>query len=253
MTSPGQPAFPRVALDWLTPTGLEQSARLLVVGRSTAPVAAALAADGRALVAVDASRAGLRTLLARAPRALPVVAQPTRLPFVPTAFDAVYLHQCFHLLPASAVLAECARVLVPDGCLALSWTTRDDSVPWVRRLIALMRAVDPGAMAGDYGTEAAGVLADNPFFYDVEHRSHRLWVPISRVDLLEMVANRFPDLPNEELSGLMGRVGALYESSARVPEPLLLPYQVACWRARVDHTEFTSQLRLPDDGLPIHL
>ena len=36
-------------------------------------------------------------------------------------------------------------------------------------------------------------------------------------------------------------------------EPLLLPYQVRCWLAEVDHTELTAPLDLPDDGLQITL
>ena len=35
-------------------------------------------------------------------------------------------------------------------------------------------------------------------------------------------------------SRLMSDVGELYATSARVPEPLLLPYRVVCWRAVVD-------------------
>ncbi len=249
-----QPAFPAAALDWLLPAPHAQ-ARSLLLGRATAPIAVALArrpdAAG-AFVAADPSRAGLRTLLAVAPAAIPTVAHPTRLPFVPTAFDAIFVHQSFHTV-APSVLPEFARVLRPGGHLAISYLTRDDSVPWVRRLAALMQEVDPTAMQGAYGTESVDAVAASPFFPTVEHRAFRLWVPIARVGLLDMVAKRFPDLEPGRLTALMVAVGELYESSARAPEPLLLPYQVACWRAQVDHDEFTSQLQLPDDGLAIRL
>lgn len=253
MTSASSPAFPAAALDWLAPRPTGRRPRSLLLGRATAPVAALLAAGGDPLVAADASRAGLRPLLARAPRALPIVARPERLPFVPTSFDAVWIHQSFHTLLANAVLPELARVLVPGGHLAISYTVRDDTVPWVRRLAALVQTVDPRAMTGDHGMESVDAVAASPFFETLETRSFRLWLPISRIALLTMVAARFPDHPAEELAPLMVGVGELYESSARVPEPLLLPYRVACWRARVDHDEFTSQLRLPDDGLTISL
>lgn len=253
MTPASTPAFPAAALDWLSPRPPGRRPRSLLLGRATAPVAAQLARSDDPLVAVDPSQAGLRALLRRAPRALPMVARPERLPFVPTAFDVVWIHQSFHTLLANAVLPELARVLVPGGHLAISYTTRDDSVPWVRRLAALVRTVDPGAMTSDYGIESVDAVAASPFFEALERRNFRLWIPIARIDLLNMVAARFPDLPQDELAPLMVAVGELYESSARVPEPLLLPYQVACWRARVDHDEFTSQLRLPDDGLRISL
>lgn len=252
MTSPGLPAIPEAAIAWLCPRPVAES-RVLVLGRASAPVAEALAAARASLVATDTSRGGLRTLMHRAPVALPTVARPDRLPFIPCAFDAVFIHQWFQDLDAAAVLPELARVLAPAGHLALSWTIRDDSVPWVRRLATLMRSVDPTVMTGDYGTHTTEALDDSPFFTDVELRRHRLWVPIARVDLLAMVANRFPDLEPDRLAELLADVGALYEASARPPTPLLLPYAVACWRARVDHSEFTSQIRLPDEGLPISL
>ena len=72
MTASSQPAFPSAAIQWLTPTVHEP--RLLVLGRSGAPLMTALAAVTGRLVACDTSRGGLRTLLARAPGALPAVA-----------------------------------------------------------------------------------------------------------------------------------------------------------------------------------
>lgn len=253
MTSAGSPAFPPAALDWLSPRPAGRRPRSLLLGRSSAPVAALLAHTGDPLVAVDPSRAGIRALLARAPRALPTVARPERLPFVPTSFDTVWIHQSFHRLLPNPVLPELARVLVPGGHLAISYIVRDDSVPWVRRLAALVRQVDPTAMSSDQGVDSVAAIAESPFYEALERRSFRVWIPIARIGLLNMVAARFPDLPSDELAPLMVAVGDLYESSARVPEPLLLPYRVECWRAGVDHDEFTSQLRLPDDGLTIAL
>lgn len=252
MSSPGLPAYPDAALEWLVPGPLAE-ARILVLGRSGAPVIEALAPTRATLFATDGSRAGIRTLLHRAPRALPTVARAERLPFAPCSFDAVVVHQSLHTLDLPVVLPEIARVLAPGGRMTASWTIRDDSVPWVRRLAGLMREVDPSAMTGDYGTSAVAALDETPYFTDVEHRGHRLWVPISRVDLMEMVANRFPQLEPDRLSTLLDAVGALYESSARPPTPLLLPYQVACWRATVDHSEFTSQLDPPTEGLRLSL
>lgn len=251
MSATTQPAFPQAALEWLAPT-TTASRRVLLLGRTAAALAAPLAASTPDMVACDTSRAGVRTLLNRAPRALPTVARPERLPFAPLAFAVVHVHQSLHTLVPDA-LASIARVLAPGGHLAVSYTVRDDSVPWVRRLTALLRDVDPDAMAGAYGTDSVDRLSASPWFADVAERSHRLWVPISRVDLLGMVARRFPDLDQDRLSQLMADVGALYENSARVPEPLLLPYRVACWRATVDHSELSAPLELPDEGLRIRL
>ena len=246
------PALPDAAIEWMAHRPAARRPRGLLLGRASSPVATLVARSGDPLVAADPSTAGVRALLRRAPHAVPTVARPERLPFVPTSFDTVWVHQAFHTL-IPAVLPEIARVLVPGGHLAVSYLARDDSVPWVRRLAALLQAVDAHAMSSDYGMGAVDLVAESPFFTDLERRNFRLWVPVSRIDLLNMVARRFPALPQAELATLMVAVGQLYESSAREPQPLLLPYQVACWRARVDHDEFTSQLRLPDEGLSIPL
>ena len=42
---------------------------------------------------------------------------------------------------------------------------------------------------------------------------------------------------------LMSEVGALYDTSARTPDPLMLPFQTSCWRVKVDH----SKLVITDD------
>jgi hypothetical protein len=58
-------------------------------------------------------------------------------------------------------------------------------------------------------------------------------------------------LDAESREQLLNQVGALYDSSARAPEPLLLPFQTSCWRSVVDH----SQLAVDDaeDALQIRL
>lgn len=250
MTVPSRRAFPEAAIDWLVD---RHHARVLTLGRGAGALLPSLVARGHAVTSVAEDPGDVHTLVRRAQRILPLAARPDHLPLVPAAFDAVLVHQGLHELPLPQALGEAARVLRPDGHLAVSYTMRDDSVPWVRRLAALLHGVDPAAMTSDYGSSSVEVLAASPFFPDVEHRSFRLWVPVSRIDLMTMVAGRFPDLAEDRLSDLMRDVGTLYETSARAPQPLLLPYQVACWRARVDHDEFTSQLALPDEGLSIPL
>lgn len=252
MSTLGAQAFPDAACEWLAPDHTD-SPRFLVFGRTTSPLLKRLTQTSDDVAIADTTPAGVRSLVRQAPRAVPAVANPSALPFIPCTFDAVFCHQNLHTYPVEAALEEFARVLAPGGRIAVSWTVRDDSVPWVRRLSALMQAVDPEAMRGDYGTAAAGALESSPFFSNVEHRNVRLWVPIARVDLLDMVAQRFPNLDPNRRTTLMAKVGELYESSARPPAPLLLPYQVSCWRADVDHTEFTSSIDVPDLGLPISL
>ncbi len=249
MTVLSQPTFPESALDWLAGS---PTSRLLALGRACAPLLGRLEDRGHHLTANDPDPSGVRLLLAHAPRALPTVSEASRMPFVPHAFDVVLVNQSFHTIGAPAALPELARVLRPGGHLSVAYTIRDDSVPWVRRLVTLMREIDPEAMTGDYGSESVDALADSPHFPEVERQNFRLWTPISRRGMLDMVARRFPNLDVDRRAELLDAVADLYDGAARF-ESLCLPYQVACWRAWVDHSEFTSGLALQDDGLSITL
>jgi hypothetical protein len=59
------------------------------------------------------------------------------------------------------------------------------------------------------------------------------------------------ELDPDVRANLLREVGALYDSSARAPEPLMLPYQASCWRAKVDHAGLV--LDEDTDALEIHL
>ena len=129
-------------------------------------------------------------------------------------------------------------MLRPGGHLAVAYNTRDDTVPWVRRLTGLLQQADPDAMRGDFGADSVNQVADSPYFGPLERRNFRNWVPITRRRLLAMVERRpaVRALDPEAREELLDEVGQLYDSSARAPDPLLLPFQASCWRAEVDHS-----------------
>ena len=108
-------------------------------------------------------------------------------------------------------------------------------------------------MIGDYGRDTISALQDSAYFPHVEERNFRNWLPIDRDGLLAMVRRRpaIARLPQDRLDSLLADVGAIYDASARAPEPLLLPFQAACRRAWVDHSDLTQPL--DTDGLRISM
>ena len=56
-------------------------------------------------------------------------------------------------------------------------------------------------------------------------------------------ARQWPGWTLPRGAGWYAEVGALYDDYARVPDPLMLPFQTSCWRAEVDH----SKLVIDDD------
>ena len=95
---------------------------------------------------------------------LHVVGQVESMPYLSCHFDVVTASQTLHHFAPGLALTEIARVLKPGGHLAVAYNTRDDTVPWVKRLIALMHRSDPEAMRGDFGVESVQALIDSPYF-----------------------------------------------------------------------------------------
>ena len=252
MTNGRSAAFPSTAVDWLAPA---RPGPVLAIGKASGATANRLAHHDSPTTITDKSSTAVRAACHRYPALRGVAAAPDALPFAPCSFSAVLVVQGMHLLPIGLALDEFARVLAPGGRLCVQFTVRDDSVPWVRRLAKILRTYDPDAMTSGAELYSVAGIAASPHFPILEHRSFRMWVPITREGMLEMVSSspRLAGLGEPEADALLDEVGALYDSSAREPEPLLLPYSVLCWRATVDHSELSAALHLPDDGLQISL
>jgi SAM-dependent methyltransferase len=242
--------YPDAAPDWMV--GVE-SVRVLDLGSGSGAFAEMLHRRGHEVFGLDRHLDAVASLPERLGTRLHVVGQVESLPYLSCNFDVVTASQTLHRFAPGLALTEIARVLRPGGHLAVAYNTRDDTVPWVRRLIALMQQADPDAMKGDYGVESLDAIAESSYFVDLERRNFRNWVPITRAGLLAMVDRRpsMAGLDQGARANVLREVGALYDSSARAPEPLMLPFQASCWRATVDHAGLV--LDEDTDALEIHL
>lgn len=252
MTTPTVSRLPASALEWMI-SGSNRE--VLSIGAPSSDIARALAATTHRLTVIDRSSDALNAVGLLAPTARRIVAQPESLPFAPCFFDTVLSAQNLHTVAPGLAYGEFARVLKPSGSVAVMYLTRDDSVPWVRRLAQILQGADPSAMRGGYGTDSVDSLADSEFFPDLEHRGFRMWIPVTRPALQAMVRERqsLKSLSTDELDRLSAAVAELYDASARAPEPLLLPWRVQCWRAQVDQSELSRSLLPSDDAVNIRL
>ena len=193
--------------------------------------------------------------LTRLDHVTPVLARPEAIPLDPFQFEVAFVHQGLHRYDLAEALPQVARVLRPGGCLSASYLIRDDSVPWVRRLAALLRRFDPMAMKGDYGHDSLERLRESKYFSEIEERAFRVWQRVSRDDLVALVtAQPFTaNLDEGQLAHLTTQVTDLYDGAVRPGESLRLPFQLLCWRAWVDHEELTGPVHLPDSALAIAL
>ena len=242
MPSVPRSPYPPAAVGWLVG---DRPARVLDLGSGKGGFAQMLVDAGHEIFCVDRSPKAAAELNGRVGMFRPVAARVEALPFFSCHFDVVTASQSLHHFAPGLALTEIARVLKPGGRIAIAYNTRDDTVPWVKRLMAMTRSADPEAMTGDYGLHAVDTVSDSPYFAALERRTFRNWIPVTRPALLAMVERRpgTARLDSTTRQALLHDVGELYDTVARPPEPLLLPYQAACWRAEVDH----SQLAIAED------
>jgi ubiquinone/menaquinone biosynthesis C-methylase UbiE len=233
-------ALQPAAVDWLVG---EQPVRILDLGSGRGAFAATLVDAGHEVFCLDQDPQRVATLPGRLGTRLHVAGQVESMPYLSCHFDVVTASQTLHRFAPGLAVTEIARVLRPGGHLGVVFQTRDDTVPWVRRLMGILQRVDPSAMQGAYGDASVADVADSPYFHSMERRDFRTWVPTTRDALVAMAQGRpaVAALAAAQRDEVLAEVGALYDSSARAPEPLLLPFRTSCWRAQVDHTELTVE------------
>ncbi|GAA3878720.1 methyltransferase [Tessaracoccus defluvii] len=242
--------LPTEALDWLA---VWREVRGLVVAQD-AHLTRRLRSAGHTIFALT-DDAPLAVRLGSIDGVTPVIARPEAIPTDPFQFEVVFIHQGLHTLDLGLALPQVARALRPGGCLSASYLVRDDTVPWVRRLAALLRRFDPMAMRGAYGHGSLDELRNSRYFTEVEQRAFRVWQKVTRDDLLGLVTSQplAANLDQGQLRHLLGQVGELYDGAVRPGESLRLPFQMLCQRAWVNHDELTGPVRMPDNALAIPL
>ena len=228
----GRPSYPEEALSWLL-GAVRHTGRtidVVEVGAGTGKLTEHLLARGCKVVATDPSEAMLRRLTRRAPGAHALAATAEQIPVATRSVDLVVAAQAFHWFDADRVLREVARVLRPGGELAVMWNSRDERIPWVRRL---------GRIIGTNVTERSGdptvAIDETGMFEIVERATFRFWQPLDGDSLRDLVRSRsnvalMSDLERERV---LRRVDDLYAEYGRMADGMLLPYVTTVCRAGV--------------------
>ncbi len=176
----GRPSYPTQAAAWLVG---EQPATVLELGAGTGKLTEVLVGLGHEVHATDPDAAMLERLRARLPLVRASVAGAEDIPLGDGSVDVVVAGQAFHWFDMERALPEINRVLRPGGHLALVWNQRDERVPWVRRL---------GALLGDQDqrTDLADPLEHSGLFGWVEEETFKHRQVIDRESVLDLALSR---------------------------------------------------------------
>lgn len=221
----GRPSYPREAAAWLTG---RHPATVVELGAGTGKLTDRLVELRHDLLVTDPLEEMLEPLRARHPDLRVVTAFAEAVPVATRSVDVVVAAQAFHWFDPDAALREAARMLKPEGRLALVWNERDERIPWVRRL---------GEILGERAAwrDPTDLLVGSQQFGYVEQATFKHWAPLRRADLHDLVRSR-SDVALMDPSArdrLLRRVDALYDEYDRGPDGLLLPYLARCFRAVV--------------------
>jgi len=225
-----RPSYPEEAVAWLldgarrTPGDTD----FLELGAGTGKLTEQLVARGCSVTATDASEAMLSRLTRRAPRARALAGTAEQIPVRPRSADLVVAAQAFHWFDTERTLHEVARVLRPGGRLAFVWNSRDERIPWVKRL---GRIIGTAHQAND----PTDVIDGTGMFESVERTSFRFWQPLSRESLRDLVVSRshVAVMSDFERERVLRKVDELYAEYGRGADGMLLPYVTNACRTAV--------------------
>jgi SAM-dependent methyltransferase len=220
-----RPGYPVEAARWLVGT---RASTVVELGAGTGRLTGRLLELGHDVLATDPLQEMLDHLVERHPDVRVAQAPAEQIPAATRSVDTVVAAQAFHWFDHPVALKEIARVLKPEGRIALVWNERDERVPWVRKLSALL-----GEPQDD--TDWSEVLIGSGLFGYVETETFRHWQPLRKRELRELVLSRSYVAVMDPMARdrLLRKVDELFDAYDRGPDGLLLPYVTRCFRAVV--------------------
>ena len=229
----GRPGYPPAAVEHLCDVlGIGPGRAVLDLAAGTGKLTQLLVPTGAEVVAVEPVE-GMRAALARAlPEVTALAGTAENLPLRAASVDAVVVGSAFHWFRGDDALAEIHRVLRPRGSLGLLWNVRDESVPWLAELSALMephRGSAPGYCSGGWREAFTRTALFSPIRRAEFGHVHRLEpeAVVARVASVSFVAA----LAESDRAAVLARVRALLarDPATRGREVVELPYRTDVW------------------------
>ncbi|HET7357185.1 MAG TPA: class I SAM-dependent methyltransferase [Nocardioidaceae bacterium] len=220
-----RPSYPREATAWLAEGTTDV---VLELAAGTGKLTEQLVALGHQVVASDPSPQMLGQLSRKLPETPALQAPAEDIPLRAASVGLVVAAQAYHWFDIGRALPEIARVLRPGGAFAAVWNLRDERIPWVRRLGALMGTQEQN-------NDPTADLDGSGLFEPVRSATFRFWQPLDQQSLRDLVSSRsnVATMQQTQRDQLLRKVDALYEEYGRGADGMLLPYLTKCYRAAV--------------------
>lgn len=233
----GRPDYPPGLLDWLTgPMRISADTRVVDLAAGTGKFTRLLTKTGARIIAVEPVAGMRQALHAALPQVEVVEGTATAIPLGDGVAAAVLCAQAFHWFAREEALAEIARVLEPGARLGLVWNVRDDRVPWVARIGAILDSLEadtPRHADGEWRRlfpgRYFGALHETELAHG--HTGDPEDVIIARVKSVSFIAA----LPPDELARVEAEVRAVIDSEPdlRGAREVTFPYVTrAYWAER---------------------
>ena len=218
-----RPGYPEDAVRWLAG---DEPCDVVDLGAGTGKLTRSLVALGHRVTAVEPLPEMLELLPSAAPGAFALLGSAEVIPLPDASAEVVTAAQAFHWFDHAVALPEIARVLRPDGRLALVWNVRDDREAWVAELSEAI---------GSETVESAdteGVLEPSGLFGPLEMATFRFAQRLDRETLRDLVRSRSycATKAREEQEEILARVDRVFAEHASGDE-IELPYVTECFRA----------------------
>ena len=225
----GRPGYPAEAVDELVRVlRIGPGATVLDLAAGSGKLTRQLVPAGATLLAVEPS-AAMRGRLAGAADGVPVLAGTAEaIPVADGSVDAIAVGQAFHWFDGPRAVAELHRVLRPGGRVGLLWNVRDESVPWMAAVTAILdRHAGDAPRYRDGRWRAAFDAADG--FAPLRVRRFRHRHELERAALGDRFASisfvaALPDATRSQVLAEIEAVAAA-EPSLAGPGPVPVPYR----------------------------